>query len=1000
MTDKTDNTNCPELPSKINDSSACPPLPDHLNPDGSSGAGPTGPVGPAGPVGPQGPAGLNGADGRDGKNGRDGKDGKDGLNGKDAQTAAYTPNCYITPPMPTEDGVLAWINDPQKCRQTTLNGEKVYVQWALYNPNAIMTPKTATSNTLIGGGTVIGEWISKDKLHWTWNGVRIPKPDGVSSIMTGTAIKIPTNEVYYYHSVDTGDGGKTVYLWVADDYFQTPKLYGAVLSNKNMTTFRDPHVFLYGSEYRMVIAVDGGIGVYGSKDGKNWTFLSTYQISGMGLLECPMLVNTNKYGWLLMFGANAYLNNGTSGTYLSVVKFDGTSISEIHRDNIDLGPDYYAGTMFVDDNEDIYIFAWNGNWDYSPNLFVDKFSGYISVNRLENYGTAPNYKFRQQPLKEMFTIFSNYLESPVQLQGDYSNIPVQYMPDNSLMQLVIDAAYIKEGNYLELTHGGATSFKIARVKGGWQINRGDYGIRPAYDIKNWNKDYYLADDKSAVNPGQTIIQIIKAGAVHQVYIDYVLAATFLCYEPLGNPLIHWHGMTYYTNGEPTDADVYTGMFSLYYTGKISGVEGGLSKLQADGLYKSAQEVDIQTFDSDTENAIKQLTVNHYPDGKGGEILELAARRAYGENIDTIPDGIKGVLVNPAREPMLIESGADDDTGHMQIKRIIVDKTGYITLIANDDSIIAAGNFAGATVLKNYIQTIADNTHMRISACAIDPATKYISFVGTDPTNKDANITVSGYLSDASGLDDFIKTATDKGTLQINIMRADIADGKITLDNGKDGDAHQAITGYLGLTKNLLNVAQGTGLLKALYVAINAATGYISFSDGTANGVPVAGYLSSNLPNMNIQTADDWDKALKVDTIYVAVDGTISFIDNTHKRQIITKSFNPDTFDKVIPNLIRTTTGQKDLTIQQIKYSFDTQQVSLIGVENINGTNQTITFSLPDTSKPIVYSYAGPTQVNQIEYDADQAQLKLTTNTGVVYMDRKAHEYITSVELVQ
>lgn len=925
---------CEKLPNTIDNT--CQVLPDPIVPPPICPEIP-GPQGPKGDTGEKGSTGDAGSDGRDGK---DGVDGRDGKNGKDAFDRSILPPVYITPPF-NEDKLVS-LNDAQMMLYDAT--DKIFYQYGLLNLDTDINHKTEADNSRIDGGTIIGVWTSSDLVRWEYGGIWIDKPESVTSVLTGGGI-FWENEYYFYHSIDLGDNGRTVGLWTTPSLKEKPVYKGQVLSNHNMTTFRDPKITADNDGLRMVIAVDGGIGVYRSTDGYEWTYRSTHLIPNLGLIECPQLINTANYGWLMIFGGNEFATGGGTGSYIAQVTITNDVIKEVSRNRCDMGPDCYAASLYEDSNGGLIISYWVNSWDYFPNLLVDKINGYIKVGRVEKYsldGNPVNDRFVVQPQKNLYKVLARTLEKQVTLRGDYSDIPILHLPDNCIIELTVNAD-IETGEFIELTHGSTSGFRVTKTDTGFDVTRADYGLRPVYDIKNWNKTYSY----NFTNHGRVKITIEKAGPLTTIYIDdYKISATFLCYYPAQAVRLHYHGIvTFNEDGTIAHESEHTGFFKLFYYDLIRGTDGTITELEIEGIVGRATSDAITSFTSPTEARVRQITID--------EDAGLVARRTLGMSVEQVPDGEKGVFVNKTREPLLIET--QNDVDHLFLKTILIDvTTGFITLKGKDKSF--SGYLSNDASNADFIRSTGDN------------------HVNSLETNTSGYITVhtasgnfSGHLLDSSSTSDFIHKDRQHS---FDFM----GEENRQIFIGRDGSTGSS--GWLGEQQDIVYSTRDATHLRLKYITIDSTTGYISFLDDSGQGIN--GYLAvDQLPDI-IRSYNDQDHLL-IKRIGVNDDAFLSFLGPNDK--VVSGSL---VTEKTMKYVIKSTS---DWLIEQMKYDPATRTVSIIGPEG------TISWKINVSTVPPV----GSTTLKQVDYDGNLDRFTVTLNDDTqVYWSR----FINKIEVVE
>lgn len=189
-----------------------------------------------------------------------------------------------------------------------------------------------------------GHAVSKDLVNWKQLPVAIPeKPDHMifsgcvvvdqnNTSGFGTDDKIPLVAVYTGYNPRTGHQAQ--YLAYSLDRARTFKFYEGAVLDLNSTDFRDPKVFPYGGEWRMIVSLPAQrkVRFYRSKDLKKWEYLSEFGPQGAygGAWECPDIFELpveNRPGetrWVLEVDLDRRgYAKGSGGQYF-VGRFDGT----------------------------------------------------------------------------------------------------------------------------------------------------------------------------------------------------------------------------------------------------------------------------------------------------------------------------------------------------------------------------------------------------------------------------------------------------------------------------------------------------------------------------------------------------------------------------------------------------------------------------------------------------------------------------------------------------
>jgi levanase len=294
-------------------------------------------------------------------------------------TSQFRPSYHLTP-------AKEWMNDPQ--RPFLLDG--VWHYYYLYNADH---PE--------GNGT---EWFhvtSTDLVHWKDEGVAIEKfKNGLGDIETGSAVVDQDNTAGF------GKGAVVAVMTQQDKgvqrqslFYSTDKGYtfkaadgNPVMDNPGKEHWRDPKIIRDEARGQWVMALAEGekIGLYTSRDLKDWRYASGFERKGMGILECPDLFQLDADGdpakrtWVLAASANGTAEGRTTGVAYWTGTFDGTTFTPADDKHqwLDAGADFYAAVTWDDprlpENERMasrHAIGWLNNWTYARQLPTTDWQG-------------------------------------------------------------------------------------------------------------------------------------------------------------------------------------------------------------------------------------------------------------------------------------------------------------------------------------------------------------------------------------------------------------------------------------------------------------------------------------------------------------------------------------------------------------------------------------------------------------------------------------------------
>lgn len=313
-----------------------------------------------------------------------------------------------------------------------------------------------------------GHAVSKDMIHWEHLPIAL-YPDDLGAIFSGSAVVDWNNTTGFFEKDKPGlvaiytsagtypdsdrplqqqslayskDNGRT---WVK--YEGNP-----VLSDINITDYRDPKVFWHEETQKwvMVLATGQTITIYTSLNLKEWEFASEFgHTAGShdGVWECPDLfklpVDGGQEKWVMIvsIGDNGQSAEGSRTQYF-IGQFDGTTFVNDHDDStilwLDYGRDNYAGVSWSDiqDGRRIYL-GWMSNWRYANQVPTKIWRSAMTLPReLSLASTENGVRLFQKPVAEVHTIkkdTESYPDTAIESGGNVS-VPLK----NSLLELTIE----------------------------------------------------------------------------------------------------------------------------------------------------------------------------------------------------------------------------------------------------------------------------------------------------------------------------------------------------------------------------------------------------------------------------------------------------------------------------------------------------------------------------------------------------------------------------------
>lgn len=358
------------------------------------------------------------------------------------------------------------IHKNEEKSSPTLKKKKLFTEEQLYRPNFHFTPKNNWMNDPNGmfyldgiyhlyfqyypneskwGPMHWGHATSKDLISWEEQAIAL-YPDKLGYIFSGSAVvdhqntsefgdgtQTPVVAIFTYHDPVKEKEGKIDFesqgIAYSLDNGMTWTKYAnnPVLKNPGIKNFRDPKV-VWDDEHKqwvMTLAVDDRAHFYGSKNLKDWTFLSEFgQNIGAheGVWECPdffpmQVKNATETKWVLLQSLNPGGPNGGSATQYFIGDFDGKTftldplfknqLSKKEALWLDRGKDNYAGVTWNNNpnNKTTYI-GWMSNWQYAQEVPTETWRSSMTIPRdLALSRSNSEYKLISTPVSQLGNYF-------------------------------------------------------------------------------------------------------------------------------------------------------------------------------------------------------------------------------------------------------------------------------------------------------------------------------------------------------------------------------------------------------------------------------------------------------------------------------------------------------------------------------------------------------------------------------------------------------------------
>jgi fructan beta-fructosidase len=332
-----------------------------------------------------------------------------------AQTTHWRPKIHFAPQK-------NWTNDP--------NGLIYHEgEWHLffqYNPEGDKWGNMSWGHAI---STDLVNWkelpvaIPQDSV-WIFSGCVVVDKDNTAGFGKNAMVAIYTADYHgkkeNQHLAFSTDNGRT---WTK--YFYNPIISSPFKDGKSAKDFRDPNVIWHEASKQWILTValpkEFKVQFYGSKNLKNWTFLSEFGQQGdlSKMWECPSLVqftvsipqsNPNTvmtYQKTVLLLSSSGSNPDYVGMQYFVGDFDGKTFKNSNSPETklyaDYGRDYYAAVPFYNalDGRKITL-GWMSNWQYADKLPTSPYRGQMTLPReIALKETPEGLRLIQKPTKEV-----------------------------------------------------------------------------------------------------------------------------------------------------------------------------------------------------------------------------------------------------------------------------------------------------------------------------------------------------------------------------------------------------------------------------------------------------------------------------------------------------------------------------------------------------------------------------------------------------------------------
>ena len=323
-----------------------------------------------------------------------------------------------------------WKNDPQ--RPVVIDGTTHY--YYLYNADYDDAVGTAwrlatTTDNVVFHDQGVAAPKGTNANYDLWSGSAVVDTAGTAGFGAGAVIMLVTQMDHPTPAqILDASGPQAQFLWYSTDGGRTFQPHGEqpVIPNGGRRDFRDPKVVWDPDRGRWVALIAEGqrIGFWTSPNLRDWTRVSEYVNTGLGILECPDLfqirADDGTLRWVMGLSGNGYLTGAPSTYAYWTGAFDGTTFVPDSPDPqwLDHGFDWYGAVTWPDPSstghERRFAVGWMNNWSYpytTPTWAADGFNGTDSIVReIRLARTGSGYSLLSQPVAALDTLATSVTE--------------------------------------------------------------------------------------------------------------------------------------------------------------------------------------------------------------------------------------------------------------------------------------------------------------------------------------------------------------------------------------------------------------------------------------------------------------------------------------------------------------------------------------------------------------------------------------------------------------
>ncbi len=344
-----------------------------------------------------------------------------------------------------------------------------------------------------------GHAVSNDLTHWQQLEIAI-SADEQGEIQSGSVVvdwenttgfsidgEPPLVAIFTYNP-PTGQQSQAIAYSTDQGRTWTKYDKNPVLTNSNTSSFHDPKVLWDGEsqQWIMVASADDSVVFYGSKDLKDWKYLSNFgskKGAHGGAWAYPdlfptVIPETGNKKWVLLSSILDGASNGGSGTQYFIGEFDGKRFRldqefapYLRQKNgvekavwLDYGRDHLASMSWSnieDKNGRLLFISSMNNKEYASSLPTDTWQGSMTFPRvLELHSTANGPRIFQSFPDELNNLRKN--EIPTNLSGVFNGTK-EFEIETPLLEIILEAGVAQDSNTIigfELSNDSGENYTL------------------------------------------------------------------------------------------------------------------------------------------------------------------------------------------------------------------------------------------------------------------------------------------------------------------------------------------------------------------------------------------------------------------------------------------------------------------------------------------------------------------------------------------------------------